>query len=266
MFAPLLILASLSLAPASAECRWPSPDSPTFIDTGDSRSFIAALPGLPSEQEWPTDGSLNDYRNWVEARINPEPSFQAQQIQEFGVLDRAVNAALLQGQGGRIRPARCLERLLLSFHHAYSPLTLRDTEFRAWILESAGRYRVYFVSSTLRAASGILPREIEARLHADLRKGWRLAIDLHNHPFDLRQSCGLGAAGGFPAPSPQDFLSYQRGSGDEATQYLVTNGYFTGEMSIADVIRAQASEGNWRPNLSALRDDRPAGCALANHR
>ncbi len=231
-------------------CQWPHPIGLPHVDYGaDLRSFIIDLPDarLDDLESWPIANGLQDYRDWVLAHLDPSPATHARLIRDAGALDRPLNGRLLGGEFGTVRPARCLERLLLELHHQFVPLTTRSAEFRAWVLKREGRLRVFFATHPLEAWGPNLPTTTRLSMEADLRAGWTLAFDLHNHPFDFDQPCGPGGAGGFIAPSPMDLTSYTTHAGDSRTEYRVTNGFYTGILSLAEAVEEHTREGQWHP-------------------
>jgi hypothetical protein len=250
----LVLLAPAAQADVStgkAECAWPMRlIEPQVAYGSDLQSYTIDLPSadLDESRAWPE--ALTAYRQWVLPQLDPSPWRQERLIRDTGALDRELNRWMLHRELGRIRQASCLERLLLALHDSHVRLSERDAEFRAWILERQGVYRVYFATHPLRGWGPNLPRQTQLLLDLDLQNDWRLAVDLHNHPFDFSQSCGPGAAGGFPAPSPNDLADYLRGPADSRTEFRVTNGFFTGVLSLEEVRRAQEREGHWSPSRS----------------
>lgn len=152
----------------------------------------------------------------------------------------AMNGRLvLGGSVGTLRPASCLEALLVEYQAARFPMASHPTEFHAVLMQRGDSVRVYF------AASGA-PWPPKARLmferaEADHAAGWRAVAHLHNHPFEFSDP---GDIAGANAPSMTDvqFWRHLRESlGVESAR--VTNGFATFEAPAAsfDRLRARGS-------------------------
>jgi hypothetical protein len=154
--------------------------------------------------------------------------------------EAANGRIVLGGSAGRLRPADCLEALLVETQAARFPMASHPTEFHAVVMErrDAGRrwIRVYF------AASGA-PWPPKAKLlferaEADRAAGWRAVAHLHNHPFEFSSG---GDIAGANAPSLTDvqFWRHLRESlGVESAR--VTNGFATFEAPAAAFDRLHA--------------------------
>lgn len=232
------------------DCRWPV--EPVVLrqaaDTVyQSWTFEAGqLPGEPTISELP---ALASFLDTVRARVGPldARALLDRQIAHYAALPdsdsqgEAANGRLvLTGGVGTLRPADCLEALLVDYQAARFPMASHPTEFHALIMErgrAAGRQlRVYF------AASGA-PWPPRANLllqhaQADRREGWRAVAHLHNHPFLF---AGGGDIAGANAPSLTDvqFWRYLRDSlGVESAR--VTNGFATFDAPAASFARLHA--------------------------
>jgi hypothetical protein len=154
----------------------------------------------------------------------------------------AANGRLvLGGSAGRLRPADCLEALLVDYQAARFPMASHPTEFHAVVMErsDAGRrrVRVYFAASS--APWPPKANLLFERAAADRAAGWRAVAHLHNHPFLF--AAGGGDIAGANAPSLTDvqFWRHLRESlGIESAR--VTNGFATFEAPAAAFDRLHA--------------------------
>lgn len=99
-----------------------------------------------------------------------------------------------------IRPAGCLEKLLLTVQHARVDMFERPTEFAALVLRSpAGdRLRIYFLTINEDGIGRASPLTDPALV--DVKAGWSPEIALHNHSFHP----GQPSLDGILAPSEAD--------------------------------------------------------------
>ena len=206
-------------APAEGStCEWPMAlPAPDVLYSGDMASFILELPDsrLDSFTAWPTGPGLDAYRTRALQFLDPTPAAHERLIRETGSLDRGLNRRMLTGEAGRIRESSCLERLLMALHNEHFPLMRFQSEFRAWFLERDGALRIYFATPPLVAWGPNLPTATRLQYEASLAQGWRLAVDIHSHPFRFSERPGV--AGGFPAPSQGDLNDFPRRPGDSRT-------------------------------------------------
>ncbi|HET7459685.1 MAG TPA: hypothetical protein VFJ82_00500 [Longimicrobium sp.] len=155
--------------------------------------------------------------------------------------EAANGRMVLEGSAGTLRPASCLEALLVEAQAARFPMASHPTEFHAFVLEraDAGRrlVRVYFAGSS----APWPPRAnlLLERVDADRREGWRAVAHLHNHPFEFASE---GDIAGANAPSMTD-VQFWRFLRDEhgVESARVTNGFatFDAPAAVFDRLRAR---------------------------
>lgn len=148
-----------------------------------------------------------------------------------------LNAALMYGGGGQVRPIRCLEAALFARQDARYPDLTRPTEFIAHILRRNERLKVYLGASDQtfppRAVYGL------SAVAVDVAAGWQHWVMLHNHT--VRTLNGKPALG-VPAPSTSD-VQLSSALRDQGLQEVwVTNGMYTGVVSTADLGRFSTRE------------------------
>lgn len=110
------------------------------------------------------------------------------------------NALVADGADAWIRPAGCLEKLLLAYQHGRVDLFERPTEFAALVLRSpeGDRLRISYLTINEDGIGRMSPLTEPAV--ADVEAGWRLEIALHNHSFHPDQP----SLNGVLAPSEAD--------------------------------------------------------------
>lgn len=122
-----------------------------------------------------------------------------------------------------IKPAGCLEKLLIGYQHDRVDTFAAPTEFASLVLRSpdGSRLRIYYYTINQDGIGRASP--ITEPAMVDLQAGWRLAIALHNHAFHP----GQPKLNGIIAPSDPDadFNANLAASGLE--QAWITNGLHT---------------------------------------
>lgn len=156
----------------------------------------------------------------------------------------AANGRLvLGGTVGTLRPADCLEALLVDYQAARFPMASHPTEFHAMVMERGAavsrQLRVYF------AASGAPwpPRATQLfdRVAADREEGWRAVAHLHNHPFLFASE---GDIAGANAPSLTDVQFWRHLRDDLGVESArVTNGFATFDAPASSFDLLHAREG-----------------------
>lgn len=113
---------------------------------------------------------------------------------------RQNNALVADRASEWIRPAGCLEKLLLSVQHRRIDLFERPTEFAALVLRSpeGDRIRIYYLTINEDGIGRMSPLTGPAMV--DVKAGWRVEIALHNHSFHP----GQPSIDGVLAPSEAD--------------------------------------------------------------
>lgn len=243
-----------TLPEASAEgCRWPV--APVVLrqaaDTVE-QSWTYEAGQLPERVTLASLPALSAFLDTVRTRVgalDARALLERQVAYYAGRPDsdsqgEAANGRIVLGDSaGTLRPADCLEALLVEYQAARFPMASHPTEFHAVVMErsDAGRrwVRVYF------AASGA-PWPPKAKLlferaEADRAAGWRAVAHLHNHPFEFSSG---GDIAGANAPSLTDvqFWRHLRESlGIESAR--VTNGFATFEAPAAAFDRLHARAG-----------------------
>lgn len=155
-------------------------------------------------------------------------------------LEAANGEAVLAGSAGTLRPIGCLESLLIEAQLERFPATGARSEMHAFVLtrESATAHPeepseiVYFAASS--APFPPRPGPLLDSIAAREAEGWRLAADIHNHPFYLDRlgsdSRGqpLADIAGATAPSTSDVQFYRFLRERFGLQRaLLTNGFTT---------------------------------------
>ncbi|HEU4884515.1 MAG TPA: hypothetical protein VFT45_19830 [Longimicrobium sp.] len=214
---------------------------------------------LPGEVALARLPALSAFLDTVRARVGPLDARAqlARQIAYYAARPdsdsqgEAENGRLvLAGAVGTLRPASCLEALLVEYQAARFPMAGHPTEFHAVVMErgeGAGReVRVYF------AASGAPwpPRAalLFERVAADRGEGWRAVAHLHNHPFLF---AGEGDVAGANAPSLTD-VQFWRHLRDELgiESARVTNGFATFDAPASSFDRLRGSPVTLPPMAS----------------
>lgn len=237
---------------AAAACRWPV--APVVLrQAADTlyQSWTYPAGQLPEAVAPSRLPALSAFLDTVRARVGPLDA-RAQLTRQIAYYaarpdpdsqGEAENGRLvLAGGVGTLRPASCLEALLVDYQAARFAMASHPTEFHAIVLErgdaASREVRVWF------AASGAPwpPRAalLFERVAADRREGWRAVAHIHNHPFLF---AGEGDVAGANAPSLTDvqFWRHLRDAlGVESAR--VTNGFATFEAPASSFDRLRARE------------------------
>lgn len=131
------------------------------------------------------------------------------------------NALVADRASEWIRPAGCLEKLLLSVQHRRINLFERPTEFAALALRSpeGDRLRIYYLTINEDGIGRMSPLTEPAMV--DVKAGWRMEIMLHNHSFHP----GQPSIDGVLAPSEADSQFVANFAADAGLQAAwITNG------------------------------------------
>lgn len=149
---------------------------------------------------------LKDRRIEIQSATNTDPIFLLKRQRKFfeGLPEFTdVIDLLIEGKIGRIDEITCFEETLINM--VFSRFGI-ETELVAAVLTKAGNApRVHLLSW---AANGVQNSPgFDAKIDADIKAGWRMAIHFHNHPFFLNNSTGDIA--GTVIPSQPDVLTYR---------------------------------------------------------
>jgi len=240
-------------SPAGAgECRWPV--APVVLrqaadtvyqswtyEAGQmpERVTPASLPGLSAFLD-----TVRSRVGTLDARaiLQRQVAYYASRPDSDSQGEAANGRVVLSGSAGTLRPAYCLEALLVEAQAGRFPMASHPTEFHAFVMEreDAGRrwVRVYFAGSG--APWPPKANLLVERVDADRRDGWRAVVHLHNHPF-LFSSAGDIAGANAPSLTDVQFWRFLRDEhGIESAR--VTNGFATFEAPAASFDRLRARE------------------------
>lgn len=137
------------------------------------------------------------------------------------------NAIVLSASSEWIRPANCLEKLLIGLQNNRVNITRDPTEFVSVVLDrpDTERIRVYFYSVNRNGIGAMTP--LTRLIDADVTQGWQVNFVLHNHAFHLADP----ALNGILAPSGPDAhfnLNFLASHG--LRQARITNGLYSVEV------------------------------------
>jgi len=174
----------------------------------------------------PDSNAYRDFMAGVERSVTVrDPVTLLQRSPAFGApLLLRYNQLVASRAADWIRPAGCLERLLMAVQHDRVDTFARPTEFAAFVLRSPDqtRLRVYYLTLNEDWIGRVTP--ITERVLEDHKAGWTVLIGLHNHNFHP----GQPALDGVLAPSEADAQlarTLAREAGLEAA--WITNGLHT---------------------------------------
>jgi hypothetical protein len=228
---------------AAGDCRWPV--APVVLrQAADTvyQSWTYDAGQMPERVELSRLPALSAFLDTVRSRVGAldarallerQAAYYASRPDSDSQGEAANGRIVLAGSAGTLRPASCLEALLVEAQAARFPMASHPTEFHALVMErvAAGtrQVRVYFAGS-----SAPWPPKANLLLdhvQADRRDGWRAVAHLHNHPF-LFGSGGDIAGANAPSMTDVQFWRYLRESfGIESAR--VTNGFATFEAPAA---------------------------------
>lgn len=198
----------------------------------------------------PENDEYWQFREWVLPKFNIDPIEGLEELREL-LLDQYGDDAfqvenvdkILGGEVGVIRPAYCLEALLLGMHLQNFSFMEEVSEFSAYVLENKENdgsleLKIYFSSFKLPSR---MPDFIKEMISSDVDAGWRLKAHLHNHPF-LIDTPGYS---GPLVPSPNDILLW-RGLSEESqlARGIITNGFDTLELDQNEFYNLRTSESD----------------------
>jgi hypothetical protein len=242
-----------SPAAGTGECRWPV--APVLLrQAADTvyQSWTYEAGQIPERVDPSRLPSLAAFLDTVRTRVGAldaqamlqrQIAFYAARPDSDSQGEAANGRLVLSGDVGTLRPASCLEALLVEAQAARFPMASHPTEFHAIVMERADagtrQVRVYFAGSGAPWPPKINP--LLERVAADRNAGWRAVAHLHNHPF-LFASGGDIAGANAPSISDVQFWRWLRDDYGLASA-RVTNGFATFETPAAtfDRLRARAS-------------------------
>jgi len=236
-------------SPEAGACGWPV--APVVLrQTADTvyQSWTYDADRLPASADPSRLPALAAFLDTVRGRVGAldarallrrQVAFYASRPDSDSQGEAANGRLVLGGSAGALRPASCLEALLVEEQAARFPMTSHPTEFHALVMErgeaGARQVRVYFAGSGAPWPPKADP--LLERVAADRREGWRAVAHLHNHPFLFAN----GDIAGANAPSLSDvqFWRFLRESyGIESAR--VTNGFATFQAPAAAFSRLRA--------------------------
>lgn len=194
---------------------WEVPDAPVYWSTADpsAPAFGAFLAGVA--RHVPVTDPV--------ALLRASPGWDNPRL-------RQSNALVADRAAEWIRPAGCLEKLLLSVQYARVDMFERPTEFAALVLRSPGgdRLRIYYLTINEDGVGRISPLTEPALV--DVKAGWRAEIALHNHGFHP----GQPSLDGVLAPSEADAQFAANFAAEAGLQAAwITNGLHTSRIPAA---------------------------------
>jgi hypothetical protein len=137
----------------------------------------------------------------------------------------SINNDIVLGKAADwIRPADCLEKLLMGLQNDRISIQRDPTEFVSVILSrsESERVRVYFYSVNRNGIGAMTP--LTSLVDADLLDGWRVKFVLHNHAFHLSDP----ALNGILAPSiPDAHFNLNFAKSHRLPEARITNGINT---------------------------------------
>lgn len=142
-----------------------------------------------------TSRSYQRYRSEVR-----QIGFKTDPIASLRASPSINNDVVLSSATEWIRPANCLEKLLMGLQNDRVSIGRDPTEFVSIVLgrSESERVRVYFYSVNRNGIGAMTP--LTRLVETDLQQGWRVQFVLHNHAFHLSDP----ALNGILAPSGPD--------------------------------------------------------------
>ena len=186
----------------------------------------------------PDSPSLLAFRDAISRAVDTDPRHLLEQQLPLVDGGDAENVRIvLSGDAGTIRPMNCLEALLLatqterSARKGYSMYS-RPTEFLSYVLVRGDSLKVWYYTVDQAGVRAL------GRLHdpvtADVRAGWAVRTNIHNHNFFPDSARVLG--GVVPSATDVQALRNMRTS-IGLTRASITNGFHTIDIEPADVDR-----------------------------
>ena len=188
----------------------PSPTMRWLSTTALHRAGCVELPA-----SWLQASSTADrptaYRSWVGDHVE-HTDWQSLYLakiafnQQRGISTRLYERILQGMEHVTVEPVSMLAAYLLAIHHAQHGRT-SYSEFAALVYEKGGKLLVLYQDSAQPAAS-TNHRTLQERATEAEKRGWKLRVHLHNHPFNFNNAAG--DFGGRPAPSTSDLKTFAR--------------------------------------------------------
>jgi hypothetical protein len=220
---------------------------------------------LQDSDDWfkpaPMDPERTVFRNALAGRLGEEGIKQRKlmerqynlyrvQTGKPGQRESENGRMVLDGRAGKPRPVNVMEWRLLQHQAHRFPLIEHPTEFSAFILRGHGRIHAYMTGGD---SIGVkIRQEVMALIEQDLKNGWTILAQFHNHPFMFDRIPGdrmfttedsRSDIGGALAPSLADVQMWRRlweALGLQAT--WVTNGLDSYQFDSEDFNRLSAWE------------------------
>jgi len=232
--AAVFLLFALVEAPAhaAAPCEFPNPPR-VIMEDGDphiSGSRLLQVWEAPNHPVYwseiaPHSGAYGEFRaelNELETAIDPVRLLERSPTEN--------NALVIRRADDLIKPAGCLEMLLVGYQHERLNTFTDPTEFASIILRSPdkARLRVYYYTINHDGIGRMTP-VVEPALD-DMRDGWQVLVALHNHAFHPDQP----ELDGILAPSIPDADFHVRFHAESRVEEAwITNGVDTVRMPAA---------------------------------
>jgi hypothetical protein len=239
--AAIIVLAASAVsvgaqAPSPGACG-PLPSPHVVVDEGN----VLLQYWLVEDEPWfhdatvPSSIPLREFRGQISARYDTSPRALLEGQLPHVTGGDAQNVRLaLSGEAGSIRTMSCLEGLLLATQAERSAdqgrsMYTHPTEFLSYVLQRDGSMKVWYYTVDQPGVRGL------ATLHdpilEDLRAGWVVVSNIHNHNFFPDAERVLGGV----VPSATDIQAARNMR--EAlglTRAVITNGFDSIEIAAAD--------------------------------
>lgn len=226
----LLVIVSVFGDKALAACGVSSLERP-YHQRGQKYFYLVKLPqDLKDNRSIQGFRNLSTFRNRVKHKTSIEPYYLIKKQYEFYKdfpKDKKSYEKILSSKVGKIRPINCLEAYLMDAH--LSQLSGKS-EFQAYILSHSIEKNFLVIVNSIE--KNYVEEDLRSRkaLYNYLKKGWRLYLHLHNHPFSFNNP--YGDIAGTLVPSWPDISMYRelyRRYGLKTA--IVTNGFHSLELS-----------------------------------
>ena len=179
-----------------------------------------------------TSSVFASYRSQVSTKLNVDPkTLLSRYLRAGGADDDNYNiGVILRSVTEYIRPARCIETLLLEYQLNRNPrMLVAPTEFfSVFLTDASGHLRVYYVTDDQNGLRNL--RSLFLHVESDIADGWLVTGNLHNHNFFMA-NIDLDEAHhpqGVLAPSANDIGLFQSMREQYHLQEaLITNGFDT---------------------------------------
>lgn len=217
-----------------SKCRWSQPPRPLSAQVWE----MSLSPAAFQLEELSLNTSYQAYRDWAirlpdmqtpQQRLKNLLQAYAHHEDESVEIIRTRLGKILSGELGLLREVHCLETLLIAHAHRLRSLIQNAYEFGAVVLhkpEADTNLLIYFVQSD---SMSLRFDEILPLMEKKLQEGWRLGIQIHNHPFFPDRD--PHRIGGYTAPGEADIQTFKEWIHKyELRSAYITNGVYSFEM------------------------------------